>query len=324
MEYKLQTPVAIAIFNSPENARELARRVAQASPPQVFIIADGARPEVLGEDDKCMRARREAERELKDCDLHINYAYHNMGGPKRLASGFSWVFENVEEAIILEDDCWPHPTFFRFCDEMLARYRDDRQILMISGTNILGKWRQRQQSYHFSLHGRTWGWATWRWAWNMYDSEMHGWSDEARRQKVLSRIHDKYDRQKRVLSFKSVYRADVPTSWDIQWYFTRLLHRGYSIVPAVNLITNVGFGPDRAHFAKKTNIINLPAYTMDFPLRAPQTVAPDPDYDRRYFRKITARPWTLRYCKKTFTLLVASGEVPITADILRKSSGVML
>ena len=296
MEYKLRTPVAITIFNSPEYARELARRVAQASPPEVFIIADGARPEVPGEDDLCSRALREAKRELKDCELHINCADHNMGCATRLASGFSWVFEHVEEAIILEDDCWPHPTFFRFCDEQLARYRNDERVLMISGTNHLGKWRHRQQSYHFSLHGGIWGWATWRRAWNLYDFEMQSWSNEHRRQKVLALIHDKYDRQKRAQSFESVYR-NRPT-WDIQWYFARLLHRGYSIIPAVNLVTNVGFGPDRAHFKKKTNIIDLPTHSIGFPLRAPEAVAPDLDYDRRYFRKITARPWTLRYIRK--------------------------
>lgn len=298
MEYKLRTPVAIAIFNSPENARELARRVSRASPPQVFIIADGPRPEVLGEDDKCNRARRWAEQELEGCNVRINYSDHNMGCGQRLASGFSWVFDNVEEAIILEDDCWPHPTFFRFCDELLERYRNDERVMIISGTNHLGKWRHRHQSYHFSLHGGIWGWATWRRAWNMFDFEMQAWNDVSSRQKVLARIHDKYDRQKRAKSFEGNYHNDAPTSWAIQWYFTRLLHKGYSIIPAVNLISNVGIGPDRAHFVKKTNIINLPTKSMSFPLRAPQEVAPDQEYDKRYFRKITARPWTLRYIRK--------------------------
>ena len=137
----------------------------------------------------------------------------------------------------------------------------------------------------------------------MYDFEMKAWSDEPRRQKVLERIHDKYDRQKRALSFKSVYNAGELGAWDIKWYFSSLLQRGYSITPAVNLVSNVGFGPDRTHFIKKTNIINLPAFSMSFPLRAPSTVAPDPDYDRRYFSKITARPWTLRYIRKNLPYL---------------------
>lgn len=226
-----------------------------------------------------------------------------MGCGKRLSSGFAWVFDNVEEAIILEDDCWPHPSFFRFCDEMLARYRNDERIMMISGTNHLGKWRHRKQSYHFSLHGGIWGWATWKRAWKMYDFNMQAWSDEQKRQQVLARIQDKYDRVKRARSFEGNYHNDAPTSWAIQWYFTRLLYKGFSIIPAVNLITNVGYGSGRAHFSKKTNIINLPTYPMEFPLRAPESVVPDPDYDKRYFRKITARPWTLRHARKELPYL---------------------
>ncbi len=298
MEYKLRTPVAITIFNSPENARELARRVAQAAPPLVFIIADGARPEVPGEDEKCWRVRREVERELRGCNIQINYADHNMGCGMRLASGISWVFKSVEEAIILEEDCWPHPTFFRFCDELLSRYRNDARVMMISGTNHIGKWRQREQNYHFSLHGSIWGWASWRRAWNLYDYEIQAWSNEDKRQKVLDRIHDKYDLKKRAQSFESIYHNDFPSTWDIQWYFARLLHQGYSIIPAVNLIKNVGFGPDQTHFKKKTNIINLPTYSMDFPLRAPQSAGLDLEYDRHYFRKVTVRPWTLRHIRK--------------------------
>lgn len=48
-------------------------------------------------------------------------------------SGISWVFEQVEAAILLEDDCVPAPTFFPFCTELLERYRMDARIGMIAG-----------------------------------------------------------------------------------------------------------------------------------------------------------------------------------------------
>ena len=47
----------------------------------------------------------------------------------RQYTGFSWVFEKEEQAIILEDDCIPNLDFFRYCDEMLEKYKDDERAL---------------------------------------------------------------------------------------------------------------------------------------------------------------------------------------------------
>ncbi|HSP63875.1 MAG TPA: hypothetical protein VLQ90_12890, partial [Pyrinomonadaceae bacterium] len=92
-----------------------------------------------------------------------------------MSSGIDWVFEQVEEAIILEDDCLPHPSFFRFCEELLERYRDDERVAAIGGSNLLPEWSKDTQSYHFSLLGGIWGWASWRRAWRYYDPEIRSW-----------------------------------------------------------------------------------------------------------------------------------------------------
>jgi len=72
----------------------------------------------------------------------------------------------------LEDDCLPHPTFFRFCQELLEKYRSDRRIMSISGNNyLLGK-NRAEYSYYFSICSDIWGWATWRRAWQHNDIDM--------------------------------------------------------------------------------------------------------------------------------------------------------
>ena len=71
-----------------------------------------------------------------DCEVHHNYSETNLGCRQRVSSGISWVFEQVEDAIILEDDCLPHPTFFAFCAEMLECYRHDQRVSSISGNNF--------------------------------------------------------------------------------------------------------------------------------------------------------------------------------------------
>jgi len=52
---------------------------------------------------------------------------------------------------MLEDDCLPHPSFFRFCQEMLDYYRNDERVMFISGDNFQSKKRNPKYSYYF-LH----------------------------------------------------------------------------------------------------------------------------------------------------------------------------
>ena len=102
--------------------------------------------------------------------------WENLGCKARVSSGLDWVFEQVPEAIILEDDCLPHPTFFRFCEELLAHYRDDQRVGMISGDNFQFGHRINDDSYYFSNINHIWGWATWRSRWQHdYDVDLKLW-----------------------------------------------------------------------------------------------------------------------------------------------------
>jgi hypothetical protein len=49
------------------------------------------------------------------CEVQRHYADQNLGLKKRVSSGLDWVFSQVESAIILEDDCLPNQSFFKFC-----------------------------------------------------------------------------------------------------------------------------------------------------------------------------------------------------------------
>ena len=110
-----------------------------------------------------------------NCEILRDYADVNLGMKRREKSGFDWVFSEVEEAILLEDDCVPHPNFFRFCENLLDRYRNDTRVKTISGSNYQFGRRGTEDSYYFSRYAPTWGWATWRRAWKFYDGEMKLW-----------------------------------------------------------------------------------------------------------------------------------------------------
>ena len=146
----MNTPVAFIIFKRPETTIKVFEAIRQAKPPQLFVIADGANINNIDEIKRCENTRAIIERVDWDCEVFKNYSDNNLGCAKRVSSGLDWVFNHVEEAIILEDDCLPHPTFFPFCEQLLTRYKTDTRIASISGQNVQFGRNTIQYSYYFS------------------------------------------------------------------------------------------------------------------------------------------------------------------------------
>jgi hypothetical protein len=282
----MKTSVAFIIFNRPDTTKRVFEAIRQAKPPKLLVIADGHRINRPGEAEKCAAARAIIEGVDWECEVLTNYSDVNLGCGKRVSTGIDWVFDQVEEAIILEDDCLPDPTFFEFCEVILDKYRDDERIMMVSGTNYLGTWKSTIQSYHFSYYGGIWGWASWKRAWKHYDYEMKLWADtevKARSRDVLPSEKQYVDRKK---IWEQVSNGMIDT-WDYQWHFARLVQSGLSIVPAVNLISNLGFGVDSTNTINKySEFSNLKTQNMKFPLIHPQYMMRDFAADKLYFEKM--------------------------------------
>ncbi|MEW6491011.1 MAG: glycosyltransferase family 2 protein, partial [Cyanobacteriota bacterium] len=164
----MKTPVVFIIFNRPDTTQKVFEAIRQAHPPLLFVIADGPRPNKPGEDQKCAATRAIIDQVDWDCEVLTNYSEINLGCERRVSSGLNWVFDTVEEAIILEDDCLPHPTFFSFCEELLDYYRNDQRVMVITGQNVQFGRKRTDYTYYFSRYNHCWGWASWRRAWRSY------------------------------------------------------------------------------------------------------------------------------------------------------------
>ncbi len=289
-DWQVKTPVAFIIFRRPDTTERVFETIRQAKPPKLLVVADGPRPGKPGEAEQCAAARAIVDRVDWDCEVLKNFSDTNLGCKRRVSSGLDWVFETVEEAIIIEDDCLPHPTFFRFCEELLQKYRDDERIMAIAGTNRLGKWKSDTQSYHFANYGGIWGWASWRRAWRYYDVDMKLWADPEIKQRVRDVLADDYQFKLRSKIFEATYAGQIDT-WDYQWKFAMHIQSGVNIIPAVNLVSNIGFGGGATHtFAAKSESAEIPTYAIDFPLKENPFVALDRDYDREFFKKVLDEP----------------------------------
>lgn len=278
----LDTPVVLLIFNRPDFTELVFRAIAQARPKRLFVFADG--PRNPGEIALCAQTRAVIDVDWP-CDLTMEVSEVNLGCRGRSTSAFDRVFAERETAIFFDDDCIPDPTFFRFCEEMLDRYRDDERVMSVTGANYLGRWKRgwRSPSYHFSHFGSPWGWASWRRAWDHFDNTMQAWKHPTTKnwlREVLGN-DEMYEFQAR--RFDLVWGDEH--SWDVAWLFTKLLDAGLTIVPAVNLIRNIGCLGGRS-LPSTHAVSNMPTSPMTFPLRHPTAVAADRAYDLRHVRQI--------------------------------------
>ncbi|MFM6693784.1 MAG: glycosyltransferase family 2 protein, partial [Microcystis panniformis] len=268
-DFQLTTPVAFLIFNRPDTTARVFEAIRQAKPPKLLVVADGPRPDRADDIEKCKAARAVIEGVDWDCEVLKNYSDLNLGCGKRPATGITWVFEQVEEAIILEDDCLPHATFFRFCEELLNYYRQDERIMVISGNNFQFGRNRTDYSYYFSRYNHIWGWASWRRAWQYFDYDLKLWPKIRKENWLTSILENRKVVKYWTKNFQRTYEGD-PTVWDYRWTFACWIQNGLTILPNHNLVSNIGFGEDATHtIGSKSRVANLPVKEMNFPLKHP-------------------------------------------------------
>lgn len=281
----MKTPVALIIFKRPETTERVFAEIARAKPPKLLVIANKAREDVAGEAERCEATRAIIERVDWDCEVVKNYSPVHRDVKAQFSNGLNWVFETVEEAIVLEDDCVPHQSFFTFCDELLERYRADERVMMISGLSHFGSWRPEQQSYHFAYCAGTWGWASWRRAWRFFDPAMKSWPEVLERNFLESFLaNPRHSRAWKNL-LQLTYEGRINT-WDYQWYLDCWINHGLRIFPSVNLVSNIGFGAGATNTVNEaSSLSNMPTAEMPFPLKHPPFMMADVEADNLFHEK---------------------------------------
>jgi len=282
----LNTPVLFLIFNREDTTQKVFDAIRRQKPKYLFVAADGARKNKPEEAEKCRQVRDIIKQVDWDCELKTLFRDKNLGCKLAVSSAITWFFEQVEQGIILEDDCLPDPSFFPFCEELLEKYKDDTRIGHIGGNNFLTGITDEEYSYDFCSFPHIWGWASWRRVWKNYDLNFRFWDDRKNRRSSLFR-------NKREEIYFSSFISDVINNrhgintWDTQYWFMLRVQNQLSVYPAVNLVTNIGLGnPNATHISKKKAKHSVPASAIAFPLKHPQYVLSNKKIDDLTIKKL--------------------------------------
>ena len=163
-------PILFIVFNRPDTTAIVFQKIREIKPRKLFLAADGPRPSREGEKERCDAVRKIITEGVDwDCDVQLKFSDINLGCGRAESSAMLWFFESVGEGIVIEDDTLPDTSFFYFCKELLAYYRNDETVRMIGGNNFQGGKKRGDGSYYFSKLTHSWGYASWWRAWKDYD-----------------------------------------------------------------------------------------------------------------------------------------------------------
>jgi len=236
-------PVLLVAFNRPKETKEVFEQIRLAQPSKLYIACDASRPSRAGEFEQVRQVRMLASQVDWPCEVKTRFLDENQSCARAVSSAIDWFLTDAGEGIILEDDCLPTPAFFRFCTIMLDRYRDCTDVAIIAGSN-LSPLIKMNESYGFSRLFPCWGWATWRRTWSIFNLQTQPIKNDEEWIQYLSpgaRNHLKKILVK--IESKKI------NSWAYPLAIQILRFQKLIVVPRENLILNIGFGGNGAHYS---------------------------------------------------------------------------
>lgn len=264
------TPVLLVAFNRPEHTRRTLEAIMVAKPKDLYVFQDGAREGNENDVKKCAEVRQVVEELIAGTQtrLHLNCSEKNLGCGPGPASGITWFFGQVEQGIIVEDDCVLSPSAFPYYECLLDRFKDNSRVSAITATNLQLKWRSNRAPYLFATVGSgTLGcWASWARAWKSFDYNIKAWytveGKKAVEEALGRRVYCEY--------YKTIFdNCDEKQThiWDYQWFFAKTLNNTLTVVASLNQVSNIGFDKEGTHTLGKSRLANFPLYSISMPMK---------------------------------------------------------
>ena len=245
-------PILLILYNRPKYISETIKFLNRLKPKKLYVHIDGP----LNEIDK--NKIIEIEKKLKKINSETEIVYKknkkNLGCGLGPVTAMNWFFEMEEYGIIIEDDLVPTDTFFQYCKTLLFKYRDDKNIFMISGDNggpiVPSKLFEKNEIMSVNIP-IIWGWATWNDRWENYSYKV----DEIKIYETFKKLNGFYffERLLIINYFLKIKREEILHFWDIQLFYTLISNNKKCLIPSTNLVKNIGFDEDATHTKEVTS-----------------------------------------------------------------------
>jgi hypothetical protein len=283
-------PILILAYNRPDLVAQVMVVAQIYQPSRIYLACDGPRLQKQGDKERVEDVQRVMRESVNwDCEMHTLFRDHNLGCAQGVYEAITWFFENEEYGVILEDDVIVSQDFFKLCEDLLPRYKNERRIMQIVSRNTSRR-TDIPNTYVYTQSDSCWGWATWRRAWKCMDMTMSGV-----KMLTIPYLIKRWGLFKGCMwyyYFNHMYtHINQSNSWATRWALSITCHDGLVICPGVNMGINIGMSSGE-HYAENANSLN-PAFryelqSMSWPLKYNDTKLVDKKqkrYDSKFFLK---------------------------------------
>jgi len=238
------TGIALFVYNRPDHTRRVLESLRENDIEHLYIFADGPKP---SDDPSQIEDVREVIHDVDWCDTEIVEREENAGMVGTTIDGIHHVLDRHERIIVFEDDNVAAPDFVDYCETCLDAYADNDRVMSISGYNPpISIPRTYRYDVYFTYRMGSWGWATWRDAWEKF---------EINRDDLGKRIKQNAEEVERVIKkagrdlFPRLKRQveGAEDSWSVWWCWCIAKHDGLCVNPVESRIKNIGHDGSGAH-----------------------------------------------------------------------------
>ncbi len=277
----MKTPVLFVTFARPDYARQTFNAIKKAKPEKLYFYSNKARKDNSVEIQRNEQIRGFINEIDWNCNLKTYFRDEYVDIYTSLWSALDWVFENEEQAIILEEDCVPSIAFFDFCNQLLPAFKNDPRIWLISGNNFNDSYNPNGYDYFFSYFPYMYGWASWRDRWHKVIREPLPY-EKIKEYRLFEQIYA--DRVAAKTALKFAKKIVNTPAWDHRFTISMKCNGGFGIIPRINLVSNIGLSGE--HNQGKKSIFHakvLPDFGEYIISKTPPFIVPDYGYSRHWY-----------------------------------------
>ena len=231
-------PILLFVYNRPLHVRRsieslLANELAKDS--ELYIFSDAAKDEMAQPNINEVRQFIHSIKGFKE--IHYVERTENWGLARNIIDGVTTLVNQYGRVIVLEDDLIVAPYFLQFMNDALETYKDEENVCHIQACDFT-KDPILPDTFLIKWTG-SWGWATWKRAWKLFNPNGQELLDELIKRKLTYRFdfNGKY-------GYTRMLRNQIKgknNSWAIRWNASLFLADKLSLNVGKSLIQNEGF-----------------------------------------------------------------------------------
>jgi len=275
-------PLALFVYNRPEHTKQVLSALRENNIDLLYVFSDAAKKDASSVE---VGEVRDINDKIDWDKIEIVKRAEHGGLANSVKQGVAEILQRYDKLIVLEDDCVPSSDFYNYMCQCLEHYEDEERVFCTSAYSHPIKKREfKKYPYDVFFWQRfwSWGWGTWRRAWQKYDPDLERL---LRTVKAKNINLEKFGRD--ILSTIQAQVNKKIDSWAVNWFLTIIVNDALTVYPVSSRINNIGYDGSGVHcgLSKKYDV-ELTSSISAEKLRFPEQIEENKEIIRQIIKFI--------------------------------------